>query len=544
MADTKLTAVIQLADKLSKPLKNINNRLRQTQAPIKRLSSQFKQLDRLSGFKNLRAGLGGVVGQLSRLGIVGVGAGAAGLVALNKMADTGDEIAKTARNFDFAVDKLQEYRFVADRSGVSQATLTKSMQAFTKRVAEARNGTGELYGLLKDVNPEFLNQLLAIKDNAEAYDFLIKKMAELPEQQRQILLGDKAFSEAGRELVKITALGADEIENLKRQAHQYGAVLDQDVLDQSEKFKDQMTNISSIAKGVGFAIGGALMPEMVGLMEQMSEWYLANKEVIDQNVAGFAKDLAASVQSFAENLPGMIERVSNFVDQIGGMKTVLIGAGLVITGPLISAIATLSATLLTTPVGWFIGAVGLIAGAGAMIMGKWNPVEKFFPDLWDGIVEHVGGTIYKMVELFQNFTPAGLIIKHWDPLTDFFSDTWQNILKIFEAGMAKVMPIVNKLTKVADKVTKPVKKLFEFGGNAADAVTGAASDAYNGVRNFFGGDDTPRESILPKGQATQVGGQVTVKIDSEGRPKVQQVRSDNPSVGIDVDAGMSLVGAM
>jgi phage-related minor tail protein len=295
---------------------------------------------------------------------------------------------------------------------------------------------------------------------------------------------------------------------------------------------------------LAFSFGQEMMPAIQGIVTSMTEWGAQNKELIKTKLQEVAEKIAQSIKTLGENLPGIIDRVSRFVDAIGGMKTVLIGAGLVITGPLISAIATLSATLLTTPVGWFIGAVGLIAGAGAMIMGKWNPVEKFFPDLWDGIVEHVGGTIYKMVELFQNFTPAGLIIKHWDPLTDFFSDTWQNILKIFEAGMAKVMPIVNKLTKVADKVTKPVKKLFEFGGNAADAVTGAASDAYNGVRNFFGGDDTPRESILPKGQATQVGGQVTVKIDSEGRPKVQQVRSDNPSVGIDVDAGMSLVGAM
>lgn len=544
MADTKLTAVIQLADKMSKPLKGINNRLQNVQKPIKGLGNQLGRLDRVSGLKNLRSSLGGVAGQLGKLSLIGVGGIGAMVTAVNKLSQSGDEVIKTATNFGISAEKLQEYRFIAERSGVSQASVNKSMQAFTKRLAEARNGTGELYGLLKDVNPEFLNQLLAINDNGEAYDLLIRKMAELPEQQRQILLGDKAFSEAGRELVKITAQGADAIEELRKEAHKYGAVIDEETLKKSAEFQDNMTNLGSIAKNLAFSFGQEMMPAIQGIVTSMTEWGAQNKELIKTKLQEVAEKIAQSIKTLGENLPGIIDRVSRFVDAIGGMKTVLIGAGLVITGPLISAIATLSATLLTTPVGWFIGAVGLIAGAGAMIMGKWNPVEKFFPDLWDGIVEHVGGTIYKMVELFQNFTPAGLIIKHWDPLTDFFSDTWQNIIKIFEAGMAKVMPIVNKLTKVADKVTKPVKKLFEFGGNAADAVTGAASDAYNGVRNFFGGDDTPRESILPKGQATQVGGQVTVKIDSEGRPKVQQVRSDNPSVGIDVDAGMSLVGAM
>jgi phage-related protein len=227
------------------------------------------------------------------------------------------------------------------------------------------------------------------------------------------------------------------------------------------------------------------------------------------------------------------------------MKTVLIAAGLVITGPLLGAIATLSTALLTTPVGWFIGAVGLLAVAAYKLYKTWKPVIGLFAEIWGGIInDTVKPAIETLKTLIMSFDPKELIMKHWEPLTQFFSDTWESILGIFEAGMAKVMPIVNKLTAVADKVTKPVKSLFEFGGNAADAVTGVAGDAISGVKSFFGGGDSPRESILSGNQRTQVGGQVSIKIDSEGRPKVQQVRSDNPSVGLDVDAGMSLVGAM
>jgi hypothetical protein len=255
-----LTAVISVANKASGPLKAINSDLRRMQQPIKSLSGQFKALGRVSGFSALRSGIGGVASEMAKLSAIGAGLAGGGFYAIKKMAETGDEIIKTATNFDFATDKLQEYRFIAERSGVSSAALNKSIQAFTKRMAEARNGTGELYGLLDKVNPAFLQQLLAINDNAEAYEFMLKSMSKLPTQQRQILLGDKAFSEAGRELVKITALGADEIENLRKQAHQYGAVLDRSVLEQSATFQDNMTNISSVVKGVAFSIGGALMP--------------------------------------------------------------------------------------------------------------------------------------------------------------------------------------------------------------------------------------------------------------------------------------------
>lgn len=523
MADTKLTAVIQLADKLSKPLKGVNTKLQNMQKPIKGLQGQFRRLDRMSGFKNLRQGLGNVAGQMSKLGLIGAGGIGAMVAAVSKLSQSGDKIIKTASNFDISTKKLQEYYFIAERSGVTQEVVNKTMQAFTKRLAEARNGTGELYSLLKDVNPEFLNQLLAIKDNGEAYDMLVTKMAQLPDQQRQILLGDKAFSEAGRELVKVTSQGAAAIEEMRQEAHKYGAVIDEDILRQSADFQDKMTNLGSVIKNLAMAFGSEMMPAIQGIVRSMTEWGAQNRELIKQKLTDVAESIASGIRKLGENLPGIIERVSSFVDRIGGMKTVLIAAGLIITGPLLSAIVgligplTMVATTVTTLVVPAIAAIGK-----ALLL---NPIGL--------AATAIAGAAY-------------LIYKNWEPIKEFFSNLWGSITESFEAGMEKIRPIIESLKNAAKTLAAPVKKLFEFGGNAADAVTGAAGDAVDGVKGFFGfGDEQQaRESLLPKNQRTQVGGQVSIKIDSEGRPKVQQVRSDNPSVGIDVDAGMSLVGAM
>lgn len=544
MADTKLTAVIQLADKLSKPLKGINDRLQNSQKPIKGLSNQLGRLDRVSGLKNLRSSLGGVAGQLGKLGLIGAGGIGAMVAAVNKLSKSGDEVIKTATNFDISTDKLQEYRFIAERSGVSQGAVNKSMQAFTKRLAEARNGTGELFGLLKDVNPEFLKQLLAIEDNGEAYDLLIKKMAALPEQQRQILLGDKAFSEAGRELVKITSQGADAIEALRKEAHKYGAVIGEETLKKSAEFQDNMTNLGSIAKNLAFSFGQEMMPAIQGIVTSMTAWGAENKELIKTKLTEVAKKMADAIKRLGDNLPGIIDSVVKFVDSVGGMKTILIAAAAIITGPLISALATLSAVLLTTPIGWFVVAGAAIAGVAAMIMGKWNPIEKFFPNLWSGIIDTVGGSIDWLINIHKKLNPYVLIYKAWEPLTQFFTDIWDGIKAAFKSGWETIKPIIDTLSKAAETLTAPVKKLFEFGSNTAGAVSDFAGDAVGGVKSFFGGGERERQSILSGNQRTQVGGQVTVKIDSEGRPRVQQVRSDNPSVGLNVDAGMSLIGAM
>src|SRR3546814_488094 len=90
----------------------------------------------------------------------------------------------------------------------------------------------------------------------------------------------------------------------------------------------------------------------------------------------------------AERVPGLFERIGNAIDRVaavmkpltdrfGTFETIAAAAGLVIAGPLIGAIASLTAAFVSlgiaigvTPVGWFLGAVALIAGAVYLEIGR------------------------------------------------------------------------------------------------------------------------------------------------------------------------------
>ena len=54
-----------------------------------------------------------------------------------------DAIGKTADKIGVGVEALQELRFAAKASGVEQQTLDMALQRFTRRAAEAAQGTGE-----------------------------------------------------------------------------------------------------------------------------------------------------------------------------------------------------------------------------------------------------------------------------------------------------------------------------------------------------------------------------------------------------------------
>ena len=86
----------------------------------------------------LRTGIRTLGGAL--IGVTTVG----GLAALvDRSISAADAIGKTADKIGVGVEALQELRFAAKASGVEQQTLDMALQRFTRRAAEAAQGTGE-----------------------------------------------------------------------------------------------------------------------------------------------------------------------------------------------------------------------------------------------------------------------------------------------------------------------------------------------------------------------------------------------------------------
>ena len=89
-------------------------------------------------------------------GLIGAAFGVLAVRALVKFVThtvkASDAIVKTADAIGISTDKLQELRFAADLSGVSVDKLDKALLGFSKRVGEARAGTGALVTFLKATN--------------------------------------------------------------------------------------------------------------------------------------------------------------------------------------------------------------------------------------------------------------------------------------------------------------------------------------------------------------------------------------------------------
>lgn len=235
------------------------------------------------------------------------------------------------------------------------------------------------------------------------------------------------------------------------------------------------------------AFGETISPEL----EAMTKWFgELSKGVIDFTKAHptMVKYLGLAVVGFVAASLGLgvlglaFAGVIRYVALIGPVLSGLLRVATLL-GPVLRFAGTaalfLGRALMLNPIGFIITA---IAAAAFLIYKYWTPIKGFFKGLWDGVA--------------SAFTSAWKIIKEGiASVTGWMPDWMKNLIP----G-----------TGSSHQPNAPAAKM----GPAAKTATG------------------PRRQ--------DVGGNLNIKIDSEGRPRVTSVQSNNPAVNFNVDAGMTM----
>ena len=177
-------------------------------------------------------------------------------------------------------------------------------------------------------------------------------------------------------------------------------------------------------------------------------------------VGGFIADLpkhmeslAATTRTVADAFKFFYEAIKPAIDLVGGPANAAMFALAGITfGPLIGALATLAGSfimlgtaILTTPVGWILGAAALIGGAAYIIWRDWDQLGEQFADMWSQIVEAfrvAESAISGAADWFNGLASswfsaidqwlADMEAKLWQAGVDFVTSLWDGIKSKWE----------------------------------------------------------------------------------------------------------------
>lgn len=564
-------AVFKAVDRMTAPISRMQNRVGKfTRGMERNLRRVNAQVNKITG------AIGGAAGRIVKFGGAMLGAvGGATAVALQNTADKADALAKQARRLQFPIGDLQEWKFVAEQSGVSNELLDKSLGAFTKRLGEAKAGTGPLVAGLKKINPELLEQLIQTESVAEAFDIYIGAMRGAESATEKAALANAAFSRAGLDLVNIADNSTEAINALRLEQRQNGNITQQQA-EAAEAYNDAVNSLKKSLSGLLHGVLLPMMPAITGTLRQWREWIVANRELVQERVTRFMTDLKDRVLSLVRAVVefsqkyDLAERIGEGLDILGrfgrylsdnGGLILKVVAGVVALSTalklLIGIMAAVNLVMAANPITWIVlGIVALIAAIAAAII-YWDEIKAVLISFGQAVVEKVISVFEWLKETFTSLPgpvkaaiaiisgpigwligAAALIMENWEPIKDFFVNLWGGIASTFDAGLTGVKDfsaeawdgIVGIFNAALEKMTAIVDAVK----GKATAIVDTISNIGGGVARFFGfGDDeeattttspqvvSPEERVARniEEQRTTSAAEVTIR-DETGRAEV------------------------
>lgn len=438
---------LSLNDRLTSGLKRIQSRMNRLgrSAGLDRLGKATSGLGRSLG--NLGGAAGRVTGRLSGLtAIMGLGGGglvAAAIGVTSKVQSLGDEIGKTSRQMGLGVEALQEWRYAADRQGVSVGTLDSSLKILNRRMGEAANGNKSYAKYFADLGVSITDSQGNLRDMDAVLMDVTAAMSEIESPAERAAVAMGIFGRSGMDMTKVFEAGTDAVKGLREEAQRLGYVLTDQDTQLAEKYTDNLTNFHRRLEGLRLEIGVKLMPMMNSLVTRFGDWFDANRKLISsqigawvQRLKGFIEDLLdptseirRSMANFADSLSGVWRSMQPVVDILGAGKTAALALGLYIGGPLIAAVAalvpavvSLGVALMTTPIGWILGGLVAIGGATYVLVKRWDDFTDYWSGLWGRVTTAFqSGWVNGILAALAEFNPVTHIARGINAVVEYFS---------------------------------------------------------------------------------------------------------------------------
>ncbi|GAA0766167.1 hypothetical protein [Brevundimonas olei] len=265
--------------------KKLADDLRQSERDVKGFMDRVEN-DAGRSSKSIGNSFSGMIRGLT-LGITALTAVfAAGLAMAVKFGQASlkmaDDLANSAGRIGISTNALQEWQYVARKSGSSAAEASKDLEAFALKWEQAQAG------LNKDAAKSFAalgfsrEDLRSFKDAEDALTKTTDRIVALGSQADRAAISERlglgAFAVALRE-------GADEVDRLRAEAAALGFVMDADLIQKGAEAQSQLEDLSQV---IGIQMASAfinLSDEVLNFTAQIADAINALSDFIDRSQA-------------------------------------------------------------------------------------------------------------------------------------------------------------------------------------------------------------------------------------------------------------------
>ena len=428
--DFRLTAVLAVRDTMSPVLAVASQKWEGFKTAID--STEFNDLNRklklaqrsVQDFASEAQGVAQAVG--APFAAVAGAVGFSLQSAVTVFAQAGDGLDKMSARLGISAVKLQEWSFAATHAGAAPEDLEDALKDLSEKIAEVAGGdTGDAAQLFSALGISVKDASGKIRPASDIFEEVADAIQRnedpaLRTKMAMVLMGD-----SGRKLIPMLSGGAQGLDDMAKQAHDLGLVMNEDAVAAAAKMTDHMDDMKASVTAVGHEIGYRLSTIVISMSDRFRDLAAAKKGALGEKVEKVAGSFADTIGKIDfEGIASAILTIADYsvraFNAIGGFNTVLYGMGALIAGKSIMAVVSLGSSVIglvqsfgavasaakafgivaTTsmgPIGWVLGA--LAVGAG-IIIANWDRIGPALKEVVDSVVDFVPGAFDVCKEKF------------------------------------------------------------------------------------------------------------------------------------------------
>lgn len=222
-------------------------------------------------------------------------------VASRGALEFADNLGNTADKLGLNTDELQKLRFASAEYNVEQQATDVALQRFTRRLAEARQGQGELLSITRQYNIELRDGQGNSRRAIDILGDLADRVQNTTDRQEQLRIAFKAFDTEGADLVNLLRQGSGEIERLGIAAQESGLILRSDLIPEAAEANREFE-----------LLGQTLQIEMVTAVSENAELFRDLAKAVRTAIRGASEGIKV-VKFLAEEFAAFINGPADLV---------------------------------------------------------------------------------------------------------------------------------------------------------------------------------------------------------------------------------------
>ena len=375
--------------------------------------------------------------------------------AVGDSAEYADDILTMSTQFNMSTDSLQEFQYMSELVDVDLGTITGSMTKLTKAMGADSQA-------FKDLGIDIRNADGSMKSADEVFLEAIDALGQMEAGVDRDNAAMELFGKSAQELNPLIEQGSEGIAAYAQEAHDMGAVLDEEALTSLGEMDDSFARVEQAGTALKNTIGTALAPVVTSLAE------------------GIAK-----LSAWFQNLdPGLQKAIIAFV----GIVTAIIPAIAAVVKIIqtFKALSTVFTTISAGPIALIVAGIAAVIAIGVLLYEHWDEIKEWATNLWEGIVETFNNIKEAISEAWNNVKEKATEV--WNNITDWLSEKWNAIKEKASETWSNMKDAVktswsNMQENIKEKGGGIKGTILALGSNYVEAWKGA----FNTIDQLTGG---------------------------------------------------------